>query len=402
MKINMPPLEGPAPHVKHADIPRPDYGNFHRNEWAILGAPCDVIRNLAFSLTEGISGQFRVGWADADHQGAELSPTGEDHNISILTQGAAMEYTDKISFHRFDQITKPDNFHFRAKFEAQDLVLLNGNHFPGKRQIVLIDPRKEASLRKKTALLTRVELIILGKDQTEPYPFLLEHLSASGQPLPPLVPIDDLPAIRNWLLARLRHSVAPLYGLVLAGGKSTRMGTDKSLIAYHGVPQKDFAAKTLAQACEKVFISIRHDQKADAQSPFTYLPDTFLHLGPMGALLSAFRMHPDAAWLAIACDLPLLDAPTLRHLTEERHSGKLATAFVSPVNQLPEPLVAIWEPRSYPVLLQFLSQGYSCPRKVLLNSDVHLLHPQNPEALSNVNNPSEREEIRKKLNKDQY
>lgn len=399
MKKTTPPEEGAVPHKKHADIPRPNYGNFHRNEWAILGAPCEIIRNLAFSLTEALSTQFRIGYADADHQGAKGESDPIARNAPMLAQGAKAEYTDKIGFHRFDWASQPTHFQFRATFADQDLVLLNGNHFPGKQQIVIIDPRKEASLQRKIAELSRISLILLTEGQTGPYPFVTEHLAQTGQAMPPVLHLRDLSDISNWLCGEMQKAVPPIYGLVLAGGKSTRMGTDKSLIAYHGVPQKDFAAQMLAKICEKVYISTRHDQEPDAQSPFPHLSDTFLHLGPMGALLSAFRAHPDAAWLAIACDLPLLDSATIGYLAQQRRSSALATAFTSPVNSLPEPLVAIWEPRSYPVLLQFLSQGYACPRKVLLNTEVHLLQPPSPSALSNVNYPSEMEEIQKILGK---
>ena len=398
MKKNMPPQEGIAPHIKHADIPRPNYGNFHRNEWAILGAPCEIIRNLAFTLTEALSPQFRIAYADADHQGSKEESGIANPNSTVLAQGAKVEYTDKIGFHRFDRASQPDHFQFRVMFAEQDLVLLNGTHFPGKQQIVIIDPKKEASLQRKITGLSQVSLILLAEGQTGPYPFLLEHLAQTGQAMPPILNLGNLSDISNWLRGEMHKAAPPLYGLVLAGGKSTRMGTDKSLIDYHGVPQKDFAAQLLGKICEKVYVSIRHDQEPDIQSPFPHLSDTFLHLGPMGALLSAFRAHPDAAWLAIACDLPLLDSATIEHLAEQRRSSALATAFTSPVNGFPEPLVAIWDPRSYPVLLQFLSQGYSCPRKVLLNSEVHLLEPPSPDALSNVNFPSEMEAVRKILN----
>jgi molybdopterin-guanine dinucleotide biosynthesis protein A len=56
---------------------------------------------------------------------------------------------------------------------------------------------------------------------------------------------------------------------------------------------------------------------------------------------------------------------------------------------LPEPLITIWEPESYPVLLSFLAKQYSCPRKVLLNSETTLLEPPNPDALMNVNTPED-------------
>ena len=129
-------------------------------------------------------------------------------------------------------------------------------------------------------------------------------------------------------------------------------------------------------------------------SSYPALPDTFEGLGPFGAILSAFREYPDVAWVVIACDLPLLDAPTLQQLAQERKTSKIATAFISPNDSMPEPLIAIWEPKSYAVLLQFLAQGYSCPRKVLLNSEVHLIEPAQPQALTNVNSLEESEKVR--------
>ncbi|HNM25011.1 MAG TPA: NTP transferase domain-containing protein, partial [Saprospiraceae bacterium] len=123
------------------------------------------------------------------------------------------------------------------------------------------------------------------------------------------------------------------------------------------------------------------------------LTDTFADLGPYGAILSAFRSQPDAAWLVVACDLPLLDAETLRFLADNRAVGATATAFRSPHDDMPEPLIAIWEPKSYAQLLSFLAQGYSCPRKVLLNTDTRLLDAPRAAALTNVNTPEELEKL---------
>ncbi|HEX3384733.1 MAG TPA: hypothetical protein VHS53_06085, partial [Mucilaginibacter sp.] len=82
-------------------------------------------------------------------------------------------------------------------------------------------------------------------------------------------------------------------------------------------------------------------------------------------------------------------------LIEKRKVSAIATAFNSPENAFPEPLITIWEPKSYPVLLSFLSQGYSCPRKALINSDVCLLQAPDPVALTNVNTPEELEKIKR-------
>src|SRR5664279_2055655 len=111
------------------------------------------------------------------------------------------------------------------------------------------------------------------------------------------------------------------------------------------------------------------------------------------------RDRPDVAWLVVACDLPLLDMETLQCLKDRRNSSSMATTFESPFNGLPEPLITIWEPKSYPILLSFLSQGYDCPVKALRNNDITVLKPHNPEALTNVNTQEEQEKVFQVLQK---
>ncbi|HLY68273.1 MAG TPA: hypothetical protein VKR53_01010, partial [Puia sp.] len=96
--------------------------------------------------------------------------------------------------------------------------------------------------------------------------------------------------------------------------------------------------------------------------------------------------QPDVAWLILACDLPLVDHRTMSFLMENRDASSMATTFQSPADGLPEPLIAIWEPKSYGLLLSCLSNGYTCPRKVLIKSnDAHILQPPDRDSLMNVN-----------------
>lgn len=180
-----------------------------------------------------------------------------------------------------------------------------------------------------------------------------------------------------------------LNGLVLAGGKSQRMGNPKDKINWHGKEQRYFAADLLAPFCDEVFISCRQDQLENFDPNYNALPDTFLNMGPFGGILSALRSQRDKAWLVVACDLPLLDEKSLEFLIENRNIEKAATTYESPFDGLPEPLITIWEPKSYPLLLNFLGSGITCPRKVLINSDTLILKPGNPDSLMNVNTPDD-------------
>ncbi|AZA84348.1 molybdenum cofactor guanylyltransferase [Chryseobacterium lactis] len=190
-----------------------------------------------------------------------------------------------------------------------------------------------------------------------------------------------------------------LNGLVLAGGKSQRIGNPKDKINWHGKEQKYYAADLLAAICDEVFISCRQDQLENFDTNYNFLTDTFLNMGPFGGILSALRSQRDKAWLVVACDLPLLDKNSLEFLIQSRNPEKAATTYESPFDGLPEPLITIWEPKSYPLLLNFLGLGNTCPRKVLINSDTLILKPANPDALMNVNTPEDMAKAKEILRK---
>lgn len=184
----------------------------------------------------------------------------------------------------------------------------------------------------------------------------------------------------------------PLYGLVLAGGRSTRMGEDKGSICWHGRPQRYHAADMLATVCDKVFISCRPDQVAEIDNAYATLPDSVDGGGPAVAILSAFHSHSHVAWLIVACDLPLLNVEMFQQLASVRSSQNIATAFRSPTDSLPEPLVAIWEPSAFPIVSQSWSDGIRCPRKILMKNGYKVLIIDSEEGyrLTNANTPSDR------------
>jgi len=381
---------GQEKHQKHTALTKPQKGSFHRLEWAFLGAPCGKIQTLCQQLVTLLQDECKVAYVDADHQ------EGDSNKDMFLSAGANMVCTDKIGYFRQDLHVNPDTLSFRNWFDENDLVLVNGNHFKANRQMVIVDAAKEESLKRKLDRLTQVDAIILAEGQEQVFPFLQEHLH---DPAIPVLHWKEIGRIAEIIRNHYRQHIPALHGLVLAGGKSQRMGRDKGLIEYHGKPQRTYLAELIAPFCQHTFISCRPDQVEEIQQEgFEPLPDTFTGLGPFGAIASAFRNNPNAAWLVVASDLPLLESSGIQQLVSHRNPSKIATAFNSPVNAFPEPLVAIWEPRSYPALLQFLALGYACPRKVLINTDIARIDIHEPRQLSNVNNPNEYQQILEYLN----
>lgn len=185
-------------------------------------------------------------------------------------------------------------------------------------------------------------------------------------------------------------AAAPLHGLLLAGGSSTRMQRDKAALEYHGRPQLHWAHDLLQAHCERVFVSVRPDQASDpVRASLPQIVDQHQGIGPIAGIAAAQASFPDAAWLVMACDLPFVSDQILVRLIRMRDPSRLATAFRSASDGLPEPLCAIYEPASRTAILESIAQGRNCPRKFLINSRIPLLELPDPAALDNVNTPQE-------------
>lgn len=185
------------------------------------------------------------------------------------------------------------------------------------------------------------------------------------------------------------NALAPLYGLVLAGGESRRMGRDKATLAYRGRTQLETAYSLVARHCERAFVSVRGDQVSEpARAALPQIVDAHEGIGPIAGIAAAQAAHPEVAWLVVACDLPFLDDMTVAELITRRGAHPV-TAYRSAHDGLPEPLCAIYEPAMRASVLEAIAQGRNCPRKLVIASGVPLLEQSDPASLDNVNTPEE-------------
>ena len=181
-----------------------------------------------------------------------------------------------------------------------------------------------------------------------------------------------------------------VYGLVLAGGKSRRMGRDKALLRRDGQSQLSFAVGLLGDFVDRVFISTRGDQAEDAErSRFEQIFDRYEDIGPVAGILSALEAYPGVDWLVLACDLPNVDSETIEYLLAERPLDVPFAAYRSSHDGLPEPLCALYSADCADVVRGFVDAGTLCPRKILIRSATRLLDQPNPRALDNVNTPDD-------------
>ncbi|GAB3505532.1 NTP transferase domain-containing protein [Emticicia fontis] len=169
-------------------------------------------------------------------------------------------------------------------------------------------------------------------------------------------------------------------GLILIGGKSSRMGTDKSLLRYHGLSQRDYLFKLLSKFCSEVYFSSREEQGLVEN----VIPD-ILAISPISGILSAFEYNSQAAWLVIACDMPLVTDEIIALLIKHRNPEKIATAFYNPEIDAPEPLITIYEPKAYPLLKEYIKAGHKSPKVFLQYNEVELIEVEEKSFLKNVN-----------------
>ncbi len=367
-------------HQKHTNLVRRKHGTYAPNEVAILGAPCGTISDLVHRVSKKLS-HYKLAYFDASHA-VDVHPNRlsaftfhHEGNLEISTTGPVNEYVQRIQFSPFD------------------LVFINGNHYPGAAQIVFLDHEKEASITKRIHQLSEIHFFIQRTKGLAPFPSIQEAFPNWSSI--PIYGIDEIEKITSHIAKLIKQQQAPLKGLVLTGGKSTRMGVDKSTLEYYGKPQKEVVHTMLKNQGLDTFFSVR-----EGAGNANEIVDVFLNLGPFGGICSAFQKDPNAAWLVLATDLPFVNETIIAKLIARRNPAKVATAILGKGKPFPEPLIAIYEPKAYPILLQFLAQGYSCPRKMLINSDVELVEVDD-EWIRNINTPEEfnaaKEEIDRKV-----
>lgn len=149
-----------------------------------------------------------------------------------------------------------------------------------------------------------------------------------------------------------------LFGIVLAGGQSQRLGRDKCLIE---LGSEDFVARTsalIAPFCSQTWIVGRDASRHGLNMLWTL--DDYPGKGPLGGILTGLSRARGQACLVLACDLPFMDAATLDELVRcrEKRAGKtVMTTFEQSETGFIESLVSIYEPQAVPFLRAGLKSG---------------------------------------------
>ncbi len=142
-------------------------------------------------------------------------------------------------------------------------------------------------------------------------------------------------------------------GIILAGGKSRRMGMDKGLILYKGKPMISYSIDLLAKFCGRVLLS----SSSNIYDSFGLerVPDLIENAGPMAGLLSCLKKSNTEINLCLPCDTPEMTEDIVSHLIDvaNENPGKC----IVPLTPLAEPLTGIYPLSVIPVLESLLNNN---------------------------------------------
>lgn len=130
----------------------------------------------------------------------------------------------------------------------------------------------------------------------------------------------------------------PTTGILLAGGRSRRMGQPKGLLNLGGRTMIERVADALQQVAQEVII-VTNDPEEYRFLGLPLLGDQVKGRGPLGGIQAGLAAASWERTLVLACDLPFVEAGLLRFLLT---AGKGRAAAVPMVRGFPEPLVAMY------------------------------------------------------------
>ena len=151
-----------------------------------------------------------------------------------------------------------------------------------------------------------------------------------------------------------------MLGIILCGGQSTRMGTDKGLIKLHAKTWAQTAADKITALHLNVFLSvnaIQHDGYLSVFHEAQLIKDNsdLSVSGPLAGVLSVHLQHPDDDLFILACDMPLMEGIVLNELLTIYGEHPTADAYVFTNDGEPEPLCAIYTAKGLAYIAHLLA-----------------------------------------------
>lgn len=353
----------------------------HPFEMGIAGFSQAGKTTLLCSVVEALKKDYKVGYIKHSHHGFNADHEGKDTDTLFRAGAAMVSIQDQTGwfYRENNERHKPA---LRQLLIHHDMVLIEGYKEHAFPKIVYLDENLSILDHLEESVKTEI-VFYVGQAKERP-----AALGGDKE----YIHADETEKIVKGILKFFfsRAEKTPLYGLVLCGGKSTRMGEDKSALKYFDTHQVSRCIQTLTPFVKEVFVSNRVSQ-ADALQfqDSRQIHDRFQDMGPLGGILSAMETYPGAAWMIMAVDMPLAEKKHVQALCDARDPFKSGTVYINSEG-LPEPLFSILEPKSRSLFYQMLSDGTNCPRHFFKLHPARYIHVKDDRFLKNFNTPQDK------------
>jgi molybdopterin-guanine dinucleotide biosynthesis protein A len=236
--------------------------------------------------------------------------------------------------------------------DGVDLVITEG--YRGSAMPKILVARRGAEIRRPwapDALAAVRNLVAVVSDHEVALP--PEHGRAER------LPLDDPGPCVAFLAARVAASLPvqrAMTGVLLAGGRSRRMGTDKAQLRVHGELVLPRLAERLGSCCDEVVVVRRARQELPAlPGGVRVVEDLVPAMGPLGGLLTGLAAASTPFVFLAACDLPMLDPALIRWLAAQPPGP--ADVLLPQRDGHPEPTHAIYGARCLGAIKQAMLSG---------------------------------------------
>ena len=177
--------------------------------------------------------------------------------------------------------------------------------------------------------------------------------------------------------------MASLKGLILCGGKSSRMKQDKTEVVYQNRPLLSYAVELFEKMELDFFLSINQNQHSLSQI-YQCIEDEYAEIGPIGGIVSAMKSLKSDL-LVIPVDMPHLDPTLLEALVGKTSIHELVKCFE--LNGKIEPFPSIWHLQSIARLELFIAEKQLSIQRCISQLPHQLITTQETNAFRNLNFP---------------
>lgn len=177
-------------------------------------------------------------------------------------------------------------------------------------------------------------------------------------------------------------------GIILAGGKSKRMGVDKGFVLWKGKPFVQHSIIALKPLVSKMIIVSDHTEY-DRLS-YKRVKDSFPEAGPLSGLYSGLKESETELNLVLSCDVPLINSSVLEKLVASYNEG--IAAVVCAADDKIMPLVALYHKDCYKVCEDLLENGERRMMRLLDKLPITryvLLDDNEAKNVRNINSPKD-------------